>query len=186
MTVSTLDRTDVASQMTDVTPLSNRAPTSPERRRIPLSWRTTVGLVLGASSLVIPWVGLNLNPDLTAFDIKLAFAAVPAVGHFSNGEVLLPVLAAVVVSLVRSRGQPTNVTRACGWAMILISLVFVVATRIMGGELLFRLSNDLGQTQIVDRQLGYRFAPPPSFLGFTPDSTTMMVLNSLQVGWYLV
>jgi hypothetical protein len=69
--------------------------------------------------------------------------------------------------------------------MIFISLLFVVATRIMGGELLFRLSNDLAQTQIVDRQLGYRFAPPLNFLGFTPGSTTMMVLNSLQVGWYL-
>jgi len=186
MTVPTLERTDVALEMTDVTPLLNRAPTrSAGRRRLPFWWRTTFGLVLAASSLVIPWVGLSLSPDLTAFDTKLAFAGVPVVGHFNYGEILLPVFAAVVVSLVRSRGRPTNVTRACGWAMILISLIFVVTTRIMGGELLFRLSNDLAQTQIVDRQLGYRFAPPPSYLGFTPDSTTMMVLNNLQVGWYL-
>jgi hypothetical protein len=186
MTVSTLDRTDVASEMTDARPLLHRAPTrSAARRRLPFWWRTTLGLLFGAGALVIPWVGLNLNADLTAFNIKLSFAAVPLIGHLSYGEVLLPIIAAVAVSSVRSRGRPTNVTRACGWAMILVSLIFVVATRIMGGELLFRLSNDLAQTQIVDRQLGYRFAPPPSFLGFTPDSTTMMVLNGLQVGWYL-
>jgi hypothetical protein len=111
--------------------------------------------------------------------------AVPVLGHVSYGDVLLPIVAVVALSFVRSRGRPTNVTRACGWAMIVIPVIFVVTTRIMGGELLFRLSNDLAQTQIVDRQLGYRFAPSPGFLGFTPDSTTMMVLNSLQVGWFL-
>lgn len=186
MTVPTLERIDVAPAMTSGTPLLSRAPIrSVGRRRLPFWWRTTFGLVLGASSLVVPWVGLNLSPDLTAFDIKLAFAGIPVVGNLNYGDVLLPIFAAVVISFVRSRGRPTNVTRASGWALILISLLFVVTTRIMGGELLFRLSNDLAQTQIVDRQLGYRFAPPPSYLGFTPDSTTMMVLNSLQVGWYL-
>ena len=144
-----------------------------------------MGLVLGATSLVVPWVGLNLSPDLTAFNIKFAFAGVPVVGHLSYGEVLLPIIVAAAVSLVRSRGRPTNVTRAWGWAMILISLIFVVTTRIMGGELLFRLSNDWAQTQIVDRQLGWAFNPPSNYFGFTPDSTTMMVLNGLQLGWYL-
>jgi len=186
MTVSTLDRADAASETTDVTPLATRAPTQPAARRQLPSWcRTTLGVALGASALIIPWIGLNLSADWTAFDIKLSFGAVPVLGHLSYGDVLLAIVAAVVVSTVRSRGRPTNVTRACGWAMILVPLLFVVTTRIMGGVVLFRLSNDLAQTQIVDRQLGYRFAPPPSYLGFRPDSTTMMVLNGLQVGWYL-
>ncbi len=204
MTASTLDWADFAPEMTDDTlvadsgapsergaPSDRGAPSGrdstapPARRRLPFWLRTVLGLVLAAGALVIPWVGLSLSPDLTAFDLRLSFAGVPVVGHLSYGEVLLSILAVVVVSFVRSRGRPTNVTRVCGWVMILLPLVFVVTTRIMGGDLLFRLSNDLAQTQIVDRQLGYHFAPPPSFLGFTPDVSTMLVLNSLQVGWYM-
>ena len=80
---------------------------------------------------------------------------------------------------------PPNVTRLCGWALVLIALIFLAATRTMGGELLFRLSTDITQTQIVDRQAAFRYGPPTSFLGFTLDPTTMMVTNGLQVGWYL-
>jgi hypothetical protein len=56
----------------------------------------------------------------------------------------------------------------------------------MGAEILFRLSSDSAQTQVIDRQiLEYHFAPPTSIFGLTPDATTMMVLNALRLGWCL-
>ena len=181
MTVQTIESTEVASRPADSPP---PAPAL-GRRRLPTWWRTAIGLALAVGALGVPWIGLNLSPNLTAWRINLALADVPVVGHVSYGEILLVVVLAAAVSVIRSRGRPTNVTRLCGWALVLIALIFVAATRTMGGELLFRLSTDMTQTQIVDRQAAFRYGPPTSFLGFTLDPTTMMVTNGLQVGWYL-
>jgi tetratricopeptide (TPR) repeat protein len=69
--------------------------------------------------------------------------------------------------------------------MLATALLFVVTTRIMGAETLFRLSSDTAQSTIVGRQiLQYHFLPPTSYLGFTPDATTSMILSALRIGWY--
>jgi hypothetical protein len=163
------------------------------RRRVALpaiprartSWRTFVGLFIGLLSLVLPWLGLTLTPSLSAWHLTIALGAVPLIGHLTYGELMAFLIIWAAVSAVRSRGRPTNTTRACGWAMVATALLFVVTTRVMGAELLFRLSSDNAQTGIVERQiLQYHFLPPTSYLGFTPDATTSMILSALRMGWY--
>jgi hypothetical protein len=150
------------------------------------SWRVIVGLSAALGGLVLPWLGLNMSPSLSAWHLTLALGAVPLVGHVTYGEVLATLLVTASVSTWRAHGQPTNTTRACGWAILTTAVLFVLTTRVMGADILFRLSNDTAQTQVVDRQiLEYHFALPTSFFGFSPDATTRMVLNALRIGWLL-
>jgi hypothetical protein len=150
------------------------------------SWRVIIGLGAALAALVLPWLGLNMSPSLSAWHLNVALGAVPLVGHVTYGEIAAVLLATAAVTTLRSGGRPTNTSRACGWAMVTTGLLFVVTTRVMGAEILLRLSTDTAQTQVVDRQiLEYHFAPPTSFFGFTPDATTRMVLNALRMGWCL-
>jgi hypothetical protein len=154
--------------------------------RVRPSWRLLVGLLATSSTLVLPWLGRNLSPNLSAWHLNVSLGVVPLIGHLTYGEIVFALLAAATVSTLRSRGQATNTTHTCGWVVLATALIFVITTRITGAETLFRLSTDSAQTQVVDRQiLEYHFAPPTSFFGLTPDATTRMVLNALRMGWYL-
>ena len=150
------------------------------------SWRIALGLLLAFSSLIFPWLGLSLSPSLSAWNLTMALGSMPLIGHLTYGELIAAFAVAASASTIRSRGRPTNTTRLCGWALIVAPLFFLVSTRLIGSEILFRLTSDNSQTDIVDRQiLQYHFVPPTSFFGFTPDSTTAMVLNGLRIGWLL-
>ncbi len=112
--------------------------------------------------------------------------AVPLVGHVTYGELVLVLTMTAAVSAIRARGRATNTTRACGWILVAAPLFFFLTTRLIGGEILFRLSTDSMQTQVVDRQIPqYHFLPPTNYFGFTPDATTTLVLNGLRIGWLL-
>jgi tetratricopeptide (TPR) repeat protein len=181
-TTLTIERPRAAMERSD--PTVERRRTTMRRTRP--SWRIVLGLIAGLCGLVLPWVGLTLSPGLSAWHLSFALGAVPLVGRLTYGEVLAALVVAATVSAVRSGGKPTNTTRACGWALVATALVFVVATRVMGAEILFRLSSDNTETAIFHHQiLEYHFAPPTSFLGFTPDATTSLVLDALRLGWYL-
>lgn len=162
--------------------LARRRPTT---RRPRPSWRIVVGLLAALCGLVLPWVGLTLSPSISAWHLTFALGAVPLVGHLTYGEVLAALVVVATVSAVRSGGKPTNTTRTCGWALVATTLIFVVTTRVMGAEILFRLSTDTTEAAIFHHQiLQYHFTPPTSFLGFTPDATTSLVLDALRMGWY--
>jgi hypothetical protein len=163
--------------------LERRRPTT---RRPRPSWRIVLGLLAALCGLVLPWVGFTLSPTLSAWHLTFAMGAVPLVGHLTYGEVLAALVVVATVSAVRSGGKPTNTTRTCGWALLAMTLIFVVTTRVMGAEILFRLSTDATESTIFHHQiLEYHFSPPTSFLGFTPDATTSVVLDALRMGWYL-
>jgi hypothetical protein len=150
------------------------------------SWRIVLGLLLAFSSLLFPWLGLSLSPSLSSWNLTMALGSMPLIGHLTYGELVAALAVTASVSAVRSRGRPTNTTRACGWAMLATPVFFFLTTRLIGSELLFRLTSDNLQTEIVDRQIfQYHAAPPTSYFGFTPDSTTTMVLNALRIGWLL-
>jgi hypothetical protein len=150
------------------------------------SARVIIGLAVALCGLALPWLGLNMSPSLSAWHLSVALGAVPLVGHVTYGEILGALLVAATVSTWRAHWQPTNTTRACGGAILSTGLLFVLTTRVMGADILLRLSADSAQTQVVDRQiLEYHFAPPTSYFGFTPDATTRMILNALRMGWLL-
>jgi hypothetical protein len=154
-------------------------------RRLP-SWRIVLGLLFALSSLAFPWIGLSLSPSLSAWKLTFTMGAVPLVGHVSYGEFIGACTLTAAVSALRSRGTATNTTRACGWMLVATPLFFFLTTRLIGGEILFRLSTDSLQTQVVDRQiLQYHLVPPNNFFSFTPDITTTLLLNGLRIGWLL-
>jgi hypothetical protein len=163
-----------------------RRRTSPTTPSLHPSWRIVLGLLIGVFTLVIPWLGPTLNPSLSAWHLTLAVGGVPLVGHLSYGLLLAPTLLVSTASAWRSRGKATNTTRTCGWIFLGAAVLFVVTTRVMGTEVLFRLSSATVQTRVIDRQiLEYHFAPPTSYLGVTPDATTSLILSALRVGWCL-
>ena len=155
--------------------LERRRPTT---RRPRPSWRIVLGLLAALCGLVLPWVGLTLSPSLSAWHLTFALGAMPLVGHLTYGEVL-----AALVIVAHGLGRPLRREADEHHSNLRVGprgtrLIFVVTTRVMGAEILFRLSTDTHRLDIVDRQiLEYHFVPPTSFLGFTPDATTSLVLE---------
>jgi hypothetical protein len=150
--------------------------------------RCGLGVVAGLGALVLPWIGLNLSPDLLARHLTFSLGAVPLLGHLSYALVIVVLLVATVVSLVRSRGRVTPVTRAVGWCELALALLFVATTRIDGASVMFALTNDTNQTQIINAQFltNNSNAVPTQFVGIAFDAKTLMLLYALRAGWYLL
>ena len=150
--------------------------------------RCGLGVAAAAAALLLPWVGLNLSPDLSAWNLTFALSRVPLVDHLSYGAVIAVLMAAVLVSLFRSRGLPTAVTRSIGWILVALSIVFVVSTRVTGVATMFALTNDTTQTQIINSQFltNNNNPPPTEFFGISFDAKTLILLYALRAGWYLL
>lgn len=158
------------------------------RTRPAAAVRNGIGVLAALAALVLPWLGLNLSPSLSAWHLHFSLGAVPLVGHISYGLVVAVLAACAAVSLVRSGGWATTVSRAVGWVFIALSLVFVVTTRLVGGATLFALQTDASQSHIINSQfLTNNNTPAPTqFLGLDFDSKTIVLLYALRMGWYFL
>ena len=150
--------------------------------------RTTLAFLLVAASLVLPWLGLNLSPSLSAWHLTFSLAAVPLLHHLSYGEVVAALAVCAIVSFVRSKGRATRVTRTVGWAYIALPLIFVVTTRMVGAPTMFALQSDNRQNQIINSQFltNSNLGAPSQFLGVNFDAKTLLLLYGLRLGWYLL
>ncbi len=153
-----------------------------------VSVRFALGIIAAVGGLVLPWVGLNLTPSLSAWNLNFSLGAVPLVGHLSYGLVIAVLTVCAVVSFVRAKGAPTLVTRAVGWGYLGLALTFVVTTRLVGIGTMFKLQSDVSQSAIVNSQfLTNSGTPAPTqFLGINFDPKTQVLLYGLRLGWYLM
>jgi hypothetical protein len=147
--------------------------------------RTSFGIALGLGALVLPWLGLNLSPDYSAWRVHFSLGAVPFIGHLSYGVVIAALALCALISFLRSKGRPTLVTRGVGWSYVALALIFVVTTRLVGTSAMFALQNDANQSQIINSQFltNSNIPPPNQFLGFSFDGKTLTLLYALRLGW---
>jgi hypothetical protein len=134
-----------------------------------------------------PWAGLELSPGLSAWALPLSLASVPLVGHISYGAPASLLLLGAMVSSWRGGWARTAAVRWCGLALVITPVLFVVTTRISGSELLFRLGQSSDEISFLARNGATisQDSPTTTFLGFGPDATTVLLLRSLRLGWYL-
>ncbi len=150
--------------------------------------RTSIGFFCALGSLALPWLGLTLSPNLSAWNLTMSLGAVPLARHISYGVVIAALTACALVSFLRSGGRRTLVTRAVGWAYLALSLIFVFSTRVVDTASMFRLQSDANQAQIINSQfLTNNNAPPTTqFLGVSFDAKTLLLLYALRLGWLLL
>ncbi len=150
--------------------------------------RTSIGFFFALGALTLPWLGLNLSSDFSAWNLKLSLGAVPFARHISYGVVIAALTVCGIVSFIRSRGQRTLCTRAVGWAYLALSLVFVLTTRMVDAVTMFNLQSDANQSQIINSQFLTNNNVPPTtqFLGVSFDAKTLLFLYALRMGWFLL
>ena len=150
-------------------------------------WRLLAACALGGAALVLPWVGLELSPGLSAWALHASLASVPLVGHVTYGAPVALLLLGALVSSWRHGWARTATVRWCGLALVITPVLFVVTTRISGSELLFRLGESSNEISFLARNGATisQTGPTTTFLGFGSDATTVLLARSLRLGWYL-
>ena len=150
-------------------------------------WRLLAACALGGAALVLPWVGLELSPGLSAWALHASLASVPLVGHVTYGAPVALLLLGALVSSWRHGWARTATVRWCGLALVITPVLFVVTTRISGSELLFRLGESSNEISFLARNGAAisQTGPMTTFLGFGSDATTVLLARSLRLGWYL-
>jgi len=140
----------------------------------------------GALALVLPWVGLQLAPSLPAWSLHLSLASLPLVGQATYGELDLTALVVALVSFGRHGRTRTLTVRWCGVALVGLAVGYVVTTRVAGGQVMFRLSQDSEDIALLaHRGVALAAHPPSSFVGLGFDAQTTLLVLSLRLGWYL-
>ncbi len=150
-------------------------------------WRLVAAGAVGAGALGLPWAGLELSPGLSAWTLPLSLAVVPLVGHLTYGAPVSLLLLGALFSAWRGGWARTAAVRWCGLALVIAPVVFVVTTRIAGSELLFRLGQSSDEISFLARNGATisQGSPTTTFLGLSSDATTVLLLRSLRLGWYL-
>jgi hypothetical protein len=150
--------------------------------------RTSIGFLCALGSLALPWLGLNLSPDFSPWTLKLSLGAVPLAHHISYGVVVASLTACALVSFIRSGAQRTVCVRAVGWAYLVLSLTFLLTTRMVDTFTMFNLQSDANQSQIINSQFLTNNNVPPTtqFLGVSFDAKTLLLLYALRMGWFLL
>jgi hypothetical protein len=142
---------------------------------------------LGGGALVLPWTGVELSPGLSAWKLHVSLDRVPLVGHVTYGAAASLLLVVALVSSWRAGWTRTATVRWCGLAIAFSPVLFVVTTRISGIELLFGLARSSGNISFLARNGATisQTSPATTFFGFGADTTTVLLLRSLRLGWYL-
>ena len=156
--------------------------------RTAVSVRFAIGMAGVLGALALPWLGLNLGSNLTAWHLTFSVASVPLLHHVSYGLVITVLALCALVSFVRAGARTTLVTRAVGWSYVLLSLAFILTTRLAGQATMLVLANDANQSQIINSQfLTNNNSPAPTtFVGIGFDSKTLVLLYAVRLGWYLL
>jgi hypothetical protein len=124
---------------------------------------------------------------MSAWALHVSLASVPLAGHVTYGAPVSLWLFAAMVSSGRHGWARTATVRWCGLALVMTPVLFVVTTRIAGSELLFRLGESSTEISFLARNGATisQTSPTTTFFGFGSDATTVLLLRSLRLGWYL-
>src|SRR3978361_149071 len=94
-------------------------------RRLPVLI-PTVGLLLGLLGLNFPWLGVALETERHAVDLRVVAAGMPDSRLISYGSLTAVALVVAATLLVRARGRATAALAVCGAVMLLLPVLFIL------------------------------------------------------------
>lgn len=150
-----------------------------------LGW-PLLGLLMLILGLALPWFAIPLQAGRSAWSLPVVLAGIPSGSWVSYGAVLTACLGLGLLAMMRSRGRPCAATAAVGAAVVIVSLIFLAATRTADWPLLQRLEDQTTQQNAIFSQFGYGVpgAEPALMLLVPVTGTWALVAGALRLGWF--
>jgi len=146
-----------------------------------------VGLLLGLMGLNFPWLGLALETERHAVDLRVVAAGMPDSRLISYGSLSAIALVLGATLLVRGRGRGTAGLAVCGAVMALLPLLFVVQSSISDFQLVQHIYQQNAEMRAITFQLGYSIprSGPTSVLLLPITGPTRAIATDLRPGWLM-
>src|SRR4029077_19476841 len=94
-----------------------------------------IGLLLALLGLNYPWLGVALETERHAVDLRVVAAGMPDSRLISYGSLAASALVFCATLLVRAKGRATPAIAVCGAILLLLPILFVVQSAISDFQL---------------------------------------------------
>ena len=155
-------------------------------RRLPVAV-PAVGLLLCLLGLNFPWLGVALETERHAVDLRVVAAGMPDSRLISYGSLAAIALVVCATLLVRAKGRPTPAIAVCGAIMLMLPLLFVVQSAISDFQLVQHINQQNAEMRSITTQLGYSIprSGPTSVLLYPIGGSTRAIATDLRPGWVM-
>jgi tetratricopeptide (TPR) repeat protein len=155
-------------------------------RRLPVLV-PTIGLLLGLLGLNFPWLGVALETERHAVDLRMVAAGMPDSRLISYGSLTAVALVVGATLLVRARGRATAALAVCGAVMMLLPLLFVLQSAVSDFQLVQHINQQNAEMRSITSQLGYSIprSGPTSVLLYPIGGSTRAIAADLRPGWVM-
>jgi tetratricopeptide (TPR) repeat protein len=155
-------------------------------RRLPVAV-PAVGLLLSLLGLNFPWLGVALETERHAVDLRVVAAGMPDSRLISYGSLAAIALVVCATLLVRAKGRPTAAIAVCGAIMLMLPLLFVVQSAISDFQLVQHINQQNAEMRSITTQLGYSIprSGPTSVLLYPIGGSTRAIATDLRPGWVM-
>jgi tetratricopeptide (TPR) repeat protein len=145
------------------------------------------GLLLGLLGLNFPWLGVALETERHAVDLRVVAAGMPDSRLISYGSLTAIALVVAATLLVRAHGRGTAGLGVCGVVMLLLPILFVMQSSISDFQLIQHIYQQNAEMRSITSQLGYSIprSGPTSVLLYPISGPTRAIATDLRPGWLL-
>jgi tetratricopeptide (TPR) repeat protein len=137
--------------------------------------------------LNFPWLGVALETERHAVDLRVVAAGMPDSRLVSYGSLTAIALVVAATLLVRAHGRATAAIGVCGAVMLLLPILFVVQTSITDFQLIQHIYQQNAEVRSITSQLGYSIprSGPTSVLLYPISGPTRAIATDLRPGWLM-
>ena len=155
-------------------------------RRLPVAV-PAIGLLLCLLGLNFPWLGVALETERHAVDLRVVAAGMPDSRLISYGSLAAIMLVVCATLLVRAKGRPTPAIAVCGAIMLMLPLLFLVQSAISDFQLVQHINQQNAEMRSITSQLGYSIprSGPTSVLLYPLGGSTRAIATDLRPGWVM-
>ena len=146
-----------------------------------------VGLLLGLLGLNFPWLGVALETERHAVDLRVVAAGMPDSRLISYGSLTAVALVVAATLLVRARGRATAALAVCGAVMLLLPVLLLLQSAISDFQLVQHINQQNAEMRSITSQLGYSIprSGPTSVLLYPIGGSTRAIATDLRPGWVM-
>lgn len=155
-------------------------------RRLPVAV-PAVGLLLCLLGLNFPWLGIALETERHAVDLRVVAAGMPDSRLISYGSLAAIALVVCATLLVRAKGRATPAIAVCGAILLMLPILFVVQSAISDFQLVQHINQQNAEMRSIISQLGYSIprSGPTSVLLYPIGGSTRAIATDLRPGWVM-
>lgn len=155
-------------------------------RRLPVVV-PVIGLLLGLLGLNFPWLGVALETERHAVDLRVVAAGMPDSRLISYGSLTAVAVVVAATLLVRGRGRASAALAVCGAVMMLLPVLFVLQSAISDFQLVQHINQQNAEMRSITSQLGYSIprSGPTSVLLYPIGGSTRAIATDLRPGWVM-